>query len=158
LSHYASPVEELPESIGSTPAFEELQIVRSPAPQSKLKAILLAIVVVCFNAVGNLSLAWGMKHISEVGMNPLGYVHAMLNPFVAAGIVLLVLWLLTRMALMSWADLSFVLPLMAIGYIVATILGRFVLHEQVGLPQWFGTFLIFGGSVLVGTTHHRSGE
>jgi drug/metabolite transporter (DMT)-like permease len=62
------------------------------------------------------------------------------------------------MALMSWADLSFVLPLMAIGYIVATVLGRFVLNEHVGLPQWFGTFLIFGGSVLVGTTHHRSSE
>jgi drug/metabolite transporter (DMT)-like permease len=158
LSQYASSVQDPPKSFGLAPTFEAIQVVRSPAPQSKLKAILLAIVVVCFNAVGNLSLAWGMKHISDVGVNPLGYVHAMLNPFVACGIVLLALWLLTRMALMSWADLSFVLPLMAIGYIVAAILGRFVLHEQVGLPQWFGTFLIFGGSVLVGTTHHRSGE
>jgi drug/metabolite transporter (DMT)-like permease len=126
------------------------------ASQSKLKAITLALIVVCFNAVGNLCLAWGMKQRSAVGINPLGYISAMLNPFVATGIVLLILWLLTRMTLMSWADLSFVQPLMAIGYVVAAVLGRFVLHEQVGASQWAGVFLIFAGSTFVSATPHRS--
>jgi len=40
----------------------------------------------------------------------LGYVAAMLNPYVALGMTLLIVWLLTRMALTEWADLSFVLP------------------------------------------------
>lgn len=124
--------------------------------QSKIQAILLALVVVSFNAVGNLSLAWGMKRIARVGVNPLGYIDAMLNPFVGGGIVLLVLWLLTRMALMSWADLSFVQPLMAIGYVMAAILGSLVLHEQVGPQQWIGVVLIFAGSMLVTATPHRS--
>ena len=123
-----------------------------------MHAILLAGIVVSFNAVGNLSLAWGMKRIPEVGENPFAYIHAMLNPFVATGIALLILWLLTRMALMSWADLSFVQPLMAIGYIVAAALGRFVLHEEVGPSRWIGVLLIFSGSILVGATHHRSGR
>ncbi len=126
--------------------------------QSKLQAILLAIVVVCFNAFGNLALAWGMKSTAAVGVNPFGYIQAMLNPFVATGIALLVLWLLTRMALMSWADLSFVQPLMAIGYVVAAVLGKFVLHEQVVLPQWAGVLLLFAGSTLVSVTPHRSFE
>ena len=130
--------------------------IRSTGRQSKLRAIILALVVVCFNATGNLSLAWGMKQRSAVGINPLGYIAAMLNPFVAGGIVLLILWLLTRMALMSWADLSFVQPLMAIGYVVAAVLGRFVLHEQVGPLQWIGVFLIFAGSTFVSATPHRS--
>ena len=132
------------------------QVVRPHAGPVKSKAVWLACLIVCFNAIGNLSLAWGMKQISTVGFDPSGYLQAMLNPFVAAGIGLLILWLLTRMALMSWADLSFVLPLMAIGYVVAAGLGKLVLHEEVGTRQWAGTVLIFAGSALVGTTHHRT--
>jgi drug/metabolite transporter (DMT)-like permease len=45
---------------------------------------------------------------------------------------------------------------MGIGYVVAAALGRFVLHEQVGPPQWVGVLLIFAGSILVGATPHRS--
>lgn len=120
--------------------------------------MILALIVVCFNAVGNLSLALGMKSISAVGVNPLSYIQAMLNPFVTIGIVLLILWLLTRMALMSWADLSFVQPLMAIGYVVAAVLGRFVLHEQVASKQWAGVVLIFAGSFFVSATPPRSGR
>lgn len=127
-----------------------------PLRQSKLNAILLALVVVSFNSVGNLSLAWGMKQHAAVGINPVGYIEAMLNPFVAVGTVLLILWMLTRMALMSWADLSFMQPLMAIGYVVAAALGKFVLHEKVGLPQWIGVVLIFAGSALVSVTPHKS--
>ena len=124
---------------------------------SKLKVFFLALLVVTFNSVGNLALAWGLKRYSEmVGWNPLGYLRAMFDPFVATGIVLLVLWMLTRMALMSWADLSFAAPLMAIGYVMATVLGKFVLHESVALSQWMGTLLIFCGIAVVGTTTHRT--
>jgi len=76
----------------------------------------------------------------------------MLNPFVAVGISMLILALLTRLALLSLADLSFVLPLTATGYILSALLGKMFLNEQVSLNQWLGTLLIFLGVVLVGTT------
>lgn len=76
----------------------------------------------------------------------------MLNPFVAAGISLLVLALLTRLALLSLADLSFVLPLTATGYILSAFLGKVFLNEHVTPTQWLGTLLIFFGVVLVGST------
>jgi uncharacterized membrane protein len=155
LPQFASPVEDSPELLESA-TYTKIERLRSSPRHSKLRAILLALVVVCFNAVGNLSLAWGMKQVANVGVNPSGYVLAMVNPFVANGILLLIFWLLTRMALMSWADLSFVQPLMAIGYVVAAVLGKVVLHEQVGLPQWLGILLIVIGSASVGSTHHRS--
>jgi drug/metabolite transporter (DMT)-like permease len=75
----------------------------------------------------------------------------MLNPFVALGIVALILALLARMALLSMADLSFVLPVTAIGYVVAVFLGSVFLHETVTQQRWLGTMLIFGGAALVGT-------
>src|SRR5580704_19774217 len=97
--------------------------------------------------LGNLSLAWGTKHFPQVlSLNPVVYLRAMVDPFVALGIAMLILALLTRLALLSLADLSFVLPVTAIGYIFAALLGRFFLHEEVSLERWLGTVLIFAGA------------
>ncbi len=98
-----------------------------------------------------------MKHLAlRVAWDPRSYVEAMANPFVASGIVLLIFWLLTRMALLSWADLSFVLPVTGVGYFLAAVLGVAFLHETITPPEWIGTLFIFAGTVLVGTTHRRT--
>ena len=123
----------------------------------KLRTFILVLAVTVFNALGNLSLAWGMKHLTlQVGIDPRGYLQAMINPFVALGIVLLILWLLTRMALLSWADLSFVLPLTGVGYFLAAVMGAIFLHEVITPAEWAGTLLIFAGTVLVGTTQQNT--
>jgi len=124
---------------------------------ARTRIFLLVIAVTLLNALGNLCLAWGMKHaVIRVSLNPVGYVRDMLNPFVALGIGLLVLWLLTRMALLSWADLSFVLPVTAFGYFLAALLGKFFLHETISATQWLGTGLIFGGIAMVGSTRQKT--
>jgi uncharacterized membrane protein len=113
--------------------------------------------VTLLNAVGNLCLAWGMKHAAvRVALDPLAYVRDMLNPFVALGIALLILWLLTRMALLSWADLSFVLPVTAFGYFLAAVLGKVFLAESISPSQWVGTCLIFLGIAMVGGTRQKT--
>jgi drug/metabolite transporter (DMT)-like permease len=103
--------------------------------------------------LGNLSLAWGTKHFPQVlSLNPVVYLRAMVDPFVALGIGMLILALLTRMALLSLADLSFVLPVTAVGYVLATLFGQVFLHENVHAQQWIGSALIFMGTGLVGAT------
>ena len=121
------------------------------------RTLALGLFVVCLNAFGNLSLAWGMRHtVTVVGLNPLDYIRVMSNPFVAFGMVLLSLWLLTRMALLSWADLSFVVPMTSIGYILSALLGVWFLAEVVSPIHWLGTLLIFAGTMLVGSTRPRT--
>jgi drug/metabolite transporter (DMT)-like permease len=111
---------------------------------------LLALVLV-LRPFGNLSLAWGMRHLSfMLAANPFIYVRALFNPFVAMGVGALILGLLTRMALLSLADLSLVLPLTASGYILSTLLGKAVLREEVTASRWLGTVLIFAGALIVG--------
>lgn len=128
-----------------------------PARSTKSRTLFLVIAVILANCLGNLSLAWGMKHAPEtVGIDPLAYLRVMLNPAVALGIVLLILWLLLRMTLLSWADLSFVLPLTSVGYVLAALLGVLFLHESVAPSHWLGTLLIFAGTVLVGMTDNRT--
>jgi len=98
-----------------------------------------------------------MHHFpSLLSFAPLPYLQALLNPFVALGIGMLILALLTRMALLSVADLSFVLPLTATGYIISALLGKVFLGEDVGSHQWLGTGMIFAGVVLVGSTQENS--
>ncbi len=131
-----------------------LQAVAPEQPNSvragSWRAYRILIFILILRPLGNLSLAFGMKQFGEaVNIDPMVYLRAMLNPYVAIGISFLVIGLLMRMALLSVADLSFVLPLSALGYIVTTILGRTVLHEEVSWARWVGTILIFAGTAVV---------
>ncbi len=117
----------------------------------KTYAILL--LFIAQKAVGNLSLAWGMKRLPATsGADPLLYIRAIFDPFVAVGIAALILALLTRMVLLSLADLSFILPVTAVGYAVAALLGHFVLHEVVTGRRWLGIVLICIGAALVSSS------
>jgi len=107
--------------------------------------------VITSQPLGNLSLTLGMKH--RMLNSPLDYLAAIFSPYVALGIVLLIVWLLSRMTLLSWADLSYVLPITSLGYIITTVVARFVLHEQISLTRWSGTLLIVTGTALVGMTN-----
>ncbi len=42
------------------------------------------------------------------------------------------------MALLSWADLSYVLPVTSIGYVLVALMGKLLLHEQITLKRWAG--------------------
>jgi drug/metabolite transporter (DMT)-like permease len=129
--------------------------MKSRPPKARTYSIVA--VFIALKAVGNLSLAWGMKHFPQtMSANPLPYLKAMLNPFVAGGIAALILALLTRMALFSLADLSFVLPVTAVGYFLAAVLGKTLLHESVSSERWLGTVLIVAGAALVGSGAHRT--
>jgi len=113
---------------------------------SRSGALLKTYVILAFflalKALGNSAMAWGMKQVPErMSVNPALYLHAMLA-----------VSLLVRMALFSLADLSFVLPVTAIGYVFAVFLGKVFLHETVTEQRWLGTLLIFAGAVLVGST------
>ena len=118
----------------------------------RVKTLLVALVVILSNAFGNTALAWGMKQRPGFTLSPASALEAIFSPWVGLGILLLILWLLARMALLSWADLSYVLPVTSIGYVLSAIAGRVVFGEHITWQRWTGTLLIFGGMVLVGST------
>ena len=53
------------------------------------------------------------------------------------------------MTLLSWADLSYVLPVTAIGYVLVALVGRLFLAEQISIKRWAGIGLIVAGVALV---------
>jgi drug/metabolite transporter (DMT)-like permease len=123
----------------------------------RLKTRTFAIIVILSNALGNFFLTWGLRRReATLSFSPVDYVLAIFQPWVTLGVALLVLWLLSRMALLSWADLSYVLPVTALGYVVSAVMGRLFLQEHVSVERWAGTLLIVAGIALVARTGPRT--
>lgn len=120
-----------------------------------VKTRLMVAFVIFSNAFGNFFMSWGVKH-QPPSSGLFGTLLALLNPWVAAGVMLLILWMLSRMTLLSWADLSYVLPVTSLGYVLSAILGRVFLNEYVSPQRWAGTLLIVAGTALVGLTAPNS--
>ncbi len=109
-----------------------------PTRRIDLKTKLLTAFVVCTNVLGNFSMSWGMKHQSvDLGLSPLAYIRLIFTPWVLLGTVLLILWLLSRMTLLGWADLSYVLPVTSIAYVLAPCWARcFSASRSPGNAGW----------------------
>jgi drug/metabolite transporter (DMT)-like permease len=112
----------------------------------RVKSGICAAVVVASNVAGNFFLKSGMP--SELA-TPLAYITVLFRPMVALGVLLLILWMTSRMTLLSWADLSYVLPLTSVGYVLVALAGRLLLHEQISARRWTGIMLIMTGVALV---------
>ena len=126
---------------------------QSPIRRIDLKTKLLTAFVVITNVLGNFSMSWGMKHQAAVlGLSPLAYIRLIFTPWVLLGTALLILWLLSRMTLLGWADLSYVLPVTSIAYVASAVLGRVFFGEMVTWQRWLGTALIVVGIICVGLT------
>ena len=122
-------------------------------PRLLLKTRVLAAVVILSNVLGNFFLSKGMKSgDAALSLSPLSYAAALFQPWVMLGVSLLILWMLSRMTLLSWADLSYVLPITALGYVLTVVMGKLFLMEHVSWQRWTGTLFIVCGVWMVGGT------
>ena len=118
--------------------------------------------ITIFSTAGDSLLARGMKEIGSIDVslhNLSGLLLAILNPWVAIGILLLLAFFAAYMTALSWADLTYVLPATSLGYVLLALAARFVLHEHVSPLRWLGIALITGGVGFIAggpalTEHH----
>lgn len=124
----------------------------------RLKNRTFIVLVILSNTFGNCLLAIGMRHMPDFMGTPfLPYLAALLsNPWILSGTALLTLWMISQLSMFTWADLSYVLPVTASGYIVTAILGKWLLGEQITAMRWGGTVLITFGSMIVSRTPVRT--
>jgi len=116
-----------------------------------LKTRVLIVAVIVGNVAGNALLSRGLHQSNnELATSFLHYVHALANPWVIAGVVLLAAWMITNLALLSRADLSYALPVTgSVSYLLIALVGYFVLGEHVTPVHWVGIAIITVGVVLV---------
>jgi uncharacterized membrane protein len=119
----------------------------------RLKTRLFVAVVVLSSMLGNFFLTWGVRQMGKLlTFSPMVYLRAMLNPWVVLGVALLLVWLLAHTLILSWADLSYVLPVTSIGYVLTALMGKIFLHEEISVGHWTGILLIVVGVGMVDRT------
>jgi drug/metabolite transporter (DMT)-like permease len=115
----------------------------------------IVIMIAAFSAsVGESLLSFGMRRHGAINLaepsNWLVLVFSVVrNPYVFLGVVFLGIFFFLYLAALSWADLSFVLPLTAVSYIFAALLAKYFLKEQVSWYRWAGTMVIVIGIAMI---------
>ena len=124
---------------------------------AEMKNHLFVWLAVIANTVGNVLLSVGMHRVQiSPTSSPLEYLRMFANPWIDAGVLLLIVWLASQLSLLSWADLSYVLPVTSASYVLTAILGHVFMHEFVSLARWSGIFVISIGVTLVMGTASRA--
>jgi len=118
------------------------------AARLRFKTWICTVVVVLSNVFGDFFMKRGLPGSTHLS-TPLEYVTMLFQPWVSVGVLLLIVWQLSRMALLSWADLSYVLPVTSIGYVLVALIGRLLLNESISNTRWAGIVLIMTGVALV---------
>lgn len=106
--------------------------------------------MILFNAFGDVALSHGMKKMGAIHADRLtDAVAAVFTPWVVVGILLLLGFFACYLTALSWADLSYVIPATALGYVVIALLSEWLLGETVTLTRWAGIALVGGGVYLL---------
>ncbi len=133
-------------------------VASTSAARPKLSALvwktaIVSSIVVGTNVVGNYALTRGMREVGVIeSWSPMPYLHAFLHPWVSVGVLFMIGWVVSRLALLSWADLSYVLPVTATSYALSALAGAIYLRERVTHLQWAGIAVITIGAGLVALT------
>src|SRR5215510_5936968 len=118
-----------------------------------MKTFLLLCSLVVGSSLGEILSAKGMRKVGAVSFRPkalIGAIGRMVrSPYLFCGVACLAVAFFSFISLLSYADLSFVVPLTAVSYITNTLGARFFLHERITRERWLGTLLVAFGVALV---------
>ena len=127
------------------------------------KTVLLILLMVTFGPLGNALLGKGMKSIGTITIRTFpDLLHILYQIFTSGtiwlGMLSLLMFLLSYMLVLSWADYSYVQPASSFAYGVIALWGHFLLHETITPTRWIGVLVICAGVFVVGYTHPRTTE
>jgi drug/metabolite transporter (DMT)-like permease len=119
-----------------------------------LKTVVLVLIAAMIGGTGHVMLAKGMKTVGDLTEAPSARLGAMIgralsNPWLLLGVALQATFFFTYLTLLSRADVSLVLPMTAVDYIVVALLAQHLLGEDITAARWAGIGLIVLGVFLV---------
>jgi len=118
-----------------------------------MTALMIAIVVLGGSA-GDVFITKGMKQIGEISTIDLRKLlwialRVLSNKNFIIGIVFMACSFFAFLAVLSWADLSFVLPATSLSFVITTAGAKFLLHERISRVRLAGTLLVCVGVALI---------
>jgi len=114
---------------------------------------LILVAIVC-GVGGQLTLKFAMTQFGRIGAEALNEpvqigIRLLSSPLVLTGLSFYVLAAVVWLTVLSRVPLSFAYPMVALGYVVTTLLAWLVLGESVPLARWLGIGVISVGVILV---------
>lgn len=116
-------------------------------------ALMLAILILS-GALGDVYIAKGMKQIGEIRTLRLRALFLLgrkmlSNVAFLLGLLYMIAGFLTFLVVLSWADLSFIIPATSLNFVLATLGAKWILQENISRLRWFGTVLVGLGVALI---------
>lgn len=119
-----------------------------------LKTFALVLVAVLLGGTGHVMLSKGMRSVgdlTEAGSSRLGpmIARAVTSPWVLLGVTLQACFFFLYLTLLSRAEVSKLLPMTAMDYIVVALLAQWLLAEAVTPARWAGIGFVAIGVLLI---------
>ncbi len=114
----------------------------------------MVLVIVVTSAAGDIFITKGMKRVGEIeDFRPARILGVFKQVLVCRdfllGVFFLALSFFAFLAVLSWADMSFVVPATSLVYVVTLVGARFLLHERIDGMRWAGTLIVCVGVALI---------
>lgn len=119
-----------------------------------MRETFLLAMVVLLGTGGELFVTRAMKQVGEVkSFRPLAIFRVLIRAFgngwMWLGVGMMTMAFLSLLALLTWENVSFVVPVTALSYAAGALGGRFLLGERVSPRRWVGVGLVCLGVALV---------
>jgi drug/metabolite transporter (DMT)-like permease len=118
----------------------------------KMNVLFLVLICAGIGVVGQLTMKKGMNTIGNIAVKDIfssRIFEILFQKYVFIGMALYVIASLLWLVILSQEELSFVYPLISIGYIITAVLSKFIFHESLTLFRFLGILLICGGVYLI---------
>ena len=119
-----------------------------------MRLVLFIAIVVLGGTSGDIAVSHAMKQIGEVHpLTPSIILRVLGRAFrmgwMWIGIGMMAVGFFSLLALLSWADVSVVVPATALSYVTGAFGAKFLLHEEVAALRWAGVVLVCLGVALI---------
>jgi len=118
-----------------------------------LKLILQILLLVSMLAAGNVLWKYGLTSMGGVFVNGKTFFSSIkdlfISPYIWLGALLYILGTLYWFALLSKHNLSYVYPMLSVGYVFGMIVGMLFFKETISLTGWVGMGIIFVGFIIL---------
>ncbi|PYR86941.1 MAG: hypothetical protein DMG19_11765 [Acidobacteria bacterium] len=118
-----------------------------------MRLVLFISIVILTGTAGDLAVSHAMKQIGGVSLTPSAIFRFLALAFQMVwlwiGIALMATGFFSLLALLSWADVSLVVPATALSYVAGALGAKFLLNEHVTPARWAGVLLVCLGVALI---------
>jgi drug/metabolite transporter (DMT)-like permease len=119
-----------------------------------MRAALFFAIIVCAGTGGEIAVSRAMKEVGEVrDFSPRNLVRivsrALHIKWMWLGLGLMAFAFFALLMLLSFENVSFVVPVTALSYVIGALGGKFLLGERLSPTRWLGVSLVCVGVMLV---------